>query len=524
VREGNRAGTLGQDYVDTVKHGLVFGLGSLANKLIGFLLIPLYTRVLSPAEYGLFALTSVTGSVVGILLNMGLSSSVFRCYYASSELEERKRVLATALFWSAGSGVLFVAALWMLSAPLSTLIFGSPTYRLFLQIIFATEALLAAQHVPFASFRARRQSARYSVLNAARFVVGASLNILFIVGLSMGILGLLLAGVINAALFLVVSLIMIRDQLTLAFSPATARRLLSFGLPLVPAMLASYVLFMADRYFLQRLASTAEVGLYSLGYSFGSLIQVLVVQPFQLIWLPAAFEVEKRPHSGQFFAGALTYLLLIAAWLASALSLLGREALVVMATPAFRSAYSVIPLVAFSYVAYGAHMVVSIGFYLRDKTLFIPAIVMTAACVNIGLNFALIPRHGMLGAAWATLLSYLLLAVMSGIMSQRLYPLRYEWGRLIKIAAVTGAVLLLGNLSPQGLLAAVAFKIGLLLLFPLALWLTGFFRIEEKAFASRLLRRALRTKIPQTAPQGQGPTPPSGSLDETAETNQKEDE
>jgi len=485
-------------YWETAKHALVFGLGSLGNKLIAFLLLPLYTSYLTTADYGVLAVLNAADALLTIVLHMGLSTSIFKFYYSDEEAESRRLIISTSLFWLVGIGVIVLIAALSLAHPLARVLLHTSAYAQHVRLLLAADAFTIVKIIPLCCFRARKQSAKYACFSLVEFLTTTALNILFVAYARMGILGILRASLITAIVFSVLGVVLCRADLTLSFSWARLKALLRYGLPLVPSLLSAYVLVQSDRFFLQRFVPMSDVGLYSLGYQFGMLINLLVVQPFQLVWLPTAFEMEHRPRARDFYQGMLTYILLLGSWFALGLSLLGKDVIALVTSKSFHSAYVVIPWVACSYVMYAGYMVVNIGIYLRSKTHYAMWIVGAAALFNLTLNLVLIPSFGILGAAAATLLSYTLLFVVAWQVNRRFFPLSYEWGRVAKLGAVAAVVFFVGqNIIWEGL-PAILVKVLLLILFWGLLLLSRFFNSNEIAMIQKvggsLVRRTFRTR------------------------------
>lgn len=476
-------------YLDTAKHALIFGLGNLGNRVLAFVLLPIYTSYLSTADYGLLAITAVTSSLLSIALTMGLSTSIFKEYFLDDAVDRRKTVVSTALLWLCASGFLVTVALWPLAPTLALVLFGTQKYALYLRLLLLTVPFAAIQSIPLAVFRAQRKSWQYAALSLASFSVGAMLNIYFVAFAGLGVLGILVASLITAVVFAATGILLCRHELVLSLSPSILTALLRYGLPLVPSTLGSFVLVQSDRYFLQHFSTMSSVGLYSLAYQFGVMINVLLVQPFQLIWLPTVFEARSRADAKQFYEGMLTHFVLFASWVALALSLLGREVIAWITTPAFHGAYKTIPWIAYAYVVYGGYMVVNIGIYLKSRTSYAIWILGGAACANVALNLLLIPPLGALGAALATLFSYIILFLLSWQVNRRIFALQYQWGRILKVVLVVLVLLGAGGFAPDNRVVSVFMKCVLLVAFWFLLVAVGFFTRDELVIVARSVRR-----------------------------------
>lgn len=467
------------------KHSLVYGMGGLFNAILGLILLPIYTRYLTPADYGILSLLLITLSVIGVVVNVGLGSAMFReVIYKGTE---RRTVQTTVLTFYAVEAVVAYALLYFAAPLLSELIFGTVAHVYPLRLLAGTALLGTVHTVLTASLRMRERSIPYSLLAAARLVVGGGLNIYFVAILQRGVEGLILAGLIQEAIFAVLNLFILFPDLSARISFDALRRLLVYGVPLIPFGIARLVMTSADRYFLQHLSTSTEVGLYSLGYNLGMVIN-LAVAAIQLAWPARMFEIAKEPGAETKFARMLTYYLVVMGFLALALSSLAREALVILATPSFYSAATVVPLIALSYLLYGAMYISNTGLETANKIKWMSPAIVFAAVLNLMLNYLWIPDYGMMGAAWATLLSYLALFGILLVVNLRQWFIRYEYIRIAKIIVAWGVVYFIGRWIPSDpLWRAVGLKVLLLAAFPLLLIVLRFLDSNERRVLGRFL-------------------------------------
>jgi len=491
------------------QHSIIYGLGVVVGQVVGFFLIPLYTRYLTPSDYGALEIFTATTAALSVVFVLGVTSALFRSYYLYDDAQKKRVVISTAfLFLTATSAILtllFVA----LAGSFSSLLFHSGEYTFHFRIIFLTLFCYTGVAIGLAVLMAREQPTRYALITISQAVISIALNIVFVVVLHKGVLGILEATLIAAAIIYLFLIAVLIRRAGFSFSRDELKRMLAFGLPLVPAGLSFWILTLADRYFLQFLSTPQELGLYSLGYKFGLVVSGLVVGPFLYAWSPFAFSIFKEKTAKQVYSRAFTYFVLVSILAALALSVLSREALSIMATSAFHDAYKVIPLIAVSYVLYGCFQILGVGFGLMAKTRYSALIVAVAAISNLGLNYLLIPDYGMMGAAWATFISYLALAALGFVVSRRFYAVNYEWGRVTKICIVA-AVIFAGSFFITDTYSAVhsyvvvgVFKLLALLTFPILLYLLRFYQPEEiqktreiiKAAPGYLRHRLLRRPV-----------------------------
>jgi len=473
------------------KHSLIYGLGVAASQVVGFFLLPLYTRYLTPTDYGVLEIFRVSQGILAIIFVMGLGSALFMSYFSYDDEQNRKTVVSTTLIFLTAISLCFTLILMTVASNFSSLFFDSAQYAFYFRIIFLTLFFDSAIMIPLAVFRAREESKKYAVISLARFLVAMGLNVFFIVVLERGVLGILESGLITAGLLYCILIPSIIRRTGFRFSRSDLKGMLSFGLPLVPAGLAAWIMTMADRYFLQFLSTPTELGLYSLGYKFGMVIQGLIVGPFSLAWAPFLWSTVKEKNAKEVYSSVLTYFSLVAVFVALGLSVLSQEVLLIMATPPFYGAYKVIPLIALSYVLYGGYFILAAGLSLEKKTKYLPFIVGAGAAMNLGLNYLLIPSYGMMGAAVATVISYLMLPIGSYFVSRHYYPIKYEWGRVAKVF-LAAVLVYAGSIFITNDSAIVAGVLKLLSLFgfPILLFVFRFFKPEEIQKTRKILRAA----------------------------------
>lgn len=474
---------------ETLSHFLIYGIGQISASAIGFLLIPLYTRCLEPGEYGTLALFALAFQLLVIFLGMGFYVALFRSYYDYDGKEQRKLVISTALITIFIGSVIGLSVVLVMASPLCRLLLGDLRYLGLFRLVFITAFLDTIRAVPMAVMRAQKRSRVFTIVSVSFFAVKLGLIILLVAFFRMGIAGVVLGG-FAASLTGVWCFVLIRDSLAPIFSLAEARKMLRFGLPLVPYDVCGIILTLSDRYFLKVFSTLAVVGVYSLGYQIARVIQILIEAPFGLIWSAMMFSVEKEPGADRFYTSALTYYAFVAMWVGLGVSCLAEDFLKIVANPSYWGAWRVVPLVCLSYVIFGSDRVTSIGLVLKRRTEYQALGMAVAAGLNLLLNYIFIPRYGMMGAVWATLISYCALVVLKFFWARRFYPVRVEWVRLGKIFF---AALLIYGLSRWIRVEAPGTSLlirgGLSLTFPCILALAGFYsRGEREAIALRIRR------------------------------------
>jgi O-antigen/teichoic acid export membrane protein len=315
-----------------------------------------------------------------------------------------------------------------------------------------------------------------------------------VVALDAGPLGVVVGNFVGTLLVYAALLGYRREQLGLQLDRALLWEMNRFGLPLVPSALFLWVTNFSDRFFLVTLADAEEVGLYSVGVRIASVL-TLVLTAFRTAWAPFAYSIEDDDEARRTYAYVLTYIVTITTWVATALGLLSPWLVDWIAAPAFSSSSRVVAPLAFSVVLFAGYVVMGIGLGRTRRTQFNWVVTGAAAIVNVSLNLVLIPRYGMMGAAVATVASYGTMFAGMTWWSQRIYPVDYQWRRLVVSAGTGVGLVVLGKLVDGGLAVALALSLA----YPLLLLVEGFYLpAERKAIRAQLARRA------RTAPRDVG--------------------
>ena len=467
-------------------HSGIYGIGLLVSSILGVLLLPLYTHYLTRADYGVIETLIAASAVLTILLRGGISSAFFRFYFDSQDPARRVTLVRTSFWFTMTSATAGLVAGLLLAEPISQLLFDNPNRA---SLIRAASIGLWAEmnYEQLASlFRVEERAVQFVAAAVANLLISVSATILLVVALNKGALGVLVGNFTGTLTVYLVLLAYRRYQLGLEFDRELLRRMQRFGLPLVPAGLAVWAVNFIDRFFLVKLSGQAETGLYSMAVRVSSVIYFLLIA-FRTAWPAFAFSIEDEREAKETYGYVLTYLSYVACWLSAALGLLSPWLVRILApsNSAFWPASRAVPLLAFGTAAFAAYTVVAIGISRIRLTQFNWVVTGSAAVLNIVLNAALIPSYGMMGAAIATVAAFVLMFLGASVYAQRVYPVPYQWRRVVMIAAVAVGLTVVGKLLHASLPAAIALAAA----FPFALAPLGFYLPEERARVRSLIVR-----------------------------------
>ncbi len=460
-------------------HTLIYGLGNYGIKVIGFLLIPLYTRFLTTGDYGIMALVSIYTQALFILVNMGQSTSLFRFYYDHDTQEGRDRVIASSL-WILMLFSLPIAAIPLLAPEMiAGWVLDDPAYWFLITIGTGTVLCKVLLRMPFQMMRAADESKKYAMWSIVRNGLTTFCAVVLVAFFYMKATGVVLAQFVGEFTMCLVLTWPALRAFKAGFHWQGIKDQLKYGLPLVPAGAAAFILDLTDRWFIKEYYSVDEVGIYALGYRFGE-IMTFVVTAFQLSWPQFIFRNQKEENAPQLYAHMATYYIAFLLFLWVGLSAFSNDLIHIMATPAFYAAATVVPIIGFALVLDGMTFMVKVGILITKKTYFRTITIFIAATVNIGLNYLFIPTYGMVGAAWATLGGFLVQVILTLLFSQRLYHVPFPW---MKIAWIMGGALvtffIATSVQFDSIAASMAFKSAVMPLYPLALLASGLFAPKD---------------------------------------------
>ncbi len=425
---------------------VVYGAGNVLTRLVTFFLLPLFTNVLSPEEYGLTTLLYVFLGFMNIVYHYGLDAAFMRYYSNANGSEAKRSLFPTALWLGAATSTILSIVILFSATSLSSLLLGSDSYGHLFRLAAAILLLDAVSHVPFALLRLEGRATHFVAIKFMNVMITLGMNIYFVVMKEMGLDGVFLSVAAASTATTLAVLAATARSIRLRFDKASVGPLLRFGLPFLPAGLATIAMESIDRYILASLTDAATVGIYSAGYKLGIFL-LLLTTAFQYAWQPFFLKAGDRPESKPLFSKVFTNFMVVAFFAWTALTLLLPEIIrlrlggVWLIGPAFQEAESIVPIILMAYMFQGAYLNFLPGIYFAEKTTYIAGITGISALINVAVNFALIPQFGMAGAAYATLAGHSAMAILTYFVSRRFFSVPYDWFRLLRLATATVAAL-----------------------------------------------------------------------------------
>jgi O-antigen/teichoic acid export membrane protein len=411
-----------------VRDAALYSVAQWLQRALGFLLIPIYTRVFSTADYGVLDLAAATVAFVAYLLQLGLKHAVTRYFNDSDDDEIRRAWFATALWAKVATYGPVAILLGFAARPIAAGLLGDESWTGLIRVALLSVATTGLWDYFLQLERMRFRARAYALLSISHLLLSLGLTLLLVLVYERGVAGIYEARATVDALMLAV--VATRNRAWIV-PPARGRigPLLAFGLPFLPNAVAYYVIEFSDRYILQWIRGPEELGLYAIAYKLASILN-LVGQGFAVAWDPYLWSVYRDPQGPArirlVFQG-FSVLLVIGATMIGAL---GPEVLAVVTPESFHAGAAFAPPLLAGVAFFFATTYFCVGIGVERRTIHRTWAGLTAAVVNISLNVLWIPGWGAHGAAAATLAAYLVYGLWVMRAAERLYPLGLQVGRL----------------------------------------------------------------------------------------------
>jgi O-antigen/teichoic acid export membrane protein len=425
-----------------VGHGGIYLLGSLLARAVSFIMLPIYTRCLTPSDYGVIELLTMILDLVGILVSVRIGQSIYRYYYKYDQDGDRREVLFTAYVSSMASSILGMLCVLLFANQLAAAFFGDVKLVGLLRLFSLSMVFHGLIETPMVMIRAQQRPWFYLTVSITKLVMMLGLNIYFVVYLRLHVEGVIYSGLISGGIMSLAMGGYLLKNTGLSFSMAKAKEMMLFSLPFMAVGALSFYLNFGDRYFLRLFGGgLAAVGIYSLGYKFGFLLTFIPGEPFSNVWDSEKFRIYRESSDPQaVYQRVFLVYSAVMAMVVLGLSLFGRNAIMVMANREYWPAADLIPFVCLAYMFNCMSGFANLGILVKERTIEITYGTMIAAVVITAGYFLLIPRYGAMGAAWATLLAFASRTIWIAIRSKKYYDMKLDWGRVIALLAFVGTV------------------------------------------------------------------------------------
>ncbi len=473
--------------------GASYSASSVISKLIAVALLPVYTRYLSPSDYGSAEVLLASVIVISIFVRFGIVEALMRFYYRFDEEKRRETAVKVSFTFLLVSTTLGAIVAAFFAGPLSELFLGRRETEL-MQIAVFGFWVFTNYELLLALFRLDERARDYFLTSLSNVLLTVALTVWLVVVEEQGAKGLLLGNFLGSAVLYLVLLYVQRRRIGFALDIDLLRPMLRFGVPTMPAEISIFSLNFIDRIILARSVGLAEAGLYSIAIKFSQVVTVFV-RAFQLAWPPLAYSIRDDEVARKVYALIVTYYVLVCTWLVVGLALLSRWLLRLLVAEQFFDAYKAIPLVAIGVSLYGLYLVLVVVMGRVGRTEYNFPVSGTATVANIALNLWLVPKYGIVGAGVALGLSYLVMLTLMYFVSRRYFMVPFQWLRLAHILVVATGIVALGVLAtPTAGATGLLLRVALIAAFPIVLYITGFLHSRERERLKGLVKSIASAK------------------------------
>jgi O-antigen/teichoic acid export membrane protein len=464
----------------TIKHTAVYSLGNISTKLVGLVLLPLYTTHLTTSEYGILSIIEITSQILIGMFTFNIPQAMIRWCATEKDKTKEKSIIFTTIFSVTLIAVFVVIALLPLNSQLSQLLFESGKFSNYFTLLVIWSFFSLINRVPASLIRLREKSVFFAVIMVSKFTIIMLLNIYFVAFADMGIEGIVWGQIIGEIYSLIITIPMMARNSHPKVNYKVFKEMLSYGWPLAFSAVSSLILASGDRYVLTYYLTFSSVGIYALAQKIASVINTFLLHSFQQGFLPIAFKMFNEQAPKRFFSKTLTYFTFILTITALGLSLFSREFIFAFTEEAYYSAYLIVPFIAFAQVIKGINFVLTIGFHHAKKTGVYALIIVGGMVLTVALNFLLIPFFEIYGAAIAMVISYTVMTIFTYYYSQKLYFIKFELGKVFLLLVLGIIFYLIGSSLPEmNKFLRAGIKLVLLISFPVALRIFNFYEEVE---------------------------------------------
>lgn len=486
----------------------IYGVSTIVGRFLNFLLVPFYTNVLLPSQYGIVATVYSYIAFMNIIYIYGMESAYFK-YASTKEIGNDREIFSTPFFSILITSLIFSSLIFLNSGRLAPIIEVPSQLHDIIKYSAIMLLLDSLAIIPFASLRLERKVKTFAAIKIINIVVNVTANVVLLLKFHAGVEGIFISGVIASAVTLILLLPEILGKLTIDFLGKLYRdkilrlytALLKFGLPYIPAGLAAMMVQVIDRPILLALTNESTVGIYQANYRLG-IFMMLVVSMYDYAWRPFFLTHASDHDAKRLFSRILTYFALFSSIIVLLVSLYINDLVKFhiyhghsIINPAYWSGLGIVPIILLGYLFNGIYVNLMVGIYIEKKTSHLPYITGIGAVINVVVNFLMIPKFGMFGAAWATFFAYAGMAVAIYLVSQKYYPIQYELGRLLKIGIALACTITIfsirDSLLPQ--MNEQIFKVAIFVSFFMILFLLRFPAEEELKFLGKKLKPQLKS-------------------------------
>lgn len=443
--------TISEKIKEAGKHGLIYGLGSIAQSAAGFFLLPLYAKYLLPHDYGVFSLIQMIGIVLGAIFYLGASSALPRSYFNYDDPEKRKKVFNTTLLLLATGALIQILIGALFSNIISKLVIGSAEYGHLIFINLVSSAIIFINTGFFIYLRLLRKSKIVVLMSIVNLLITISVVYYFLVFRQLGIAAPIYAILVSQCITSTFFIIYLRKSISLlSYLPNELSFQFKYGFPLAIASLAQMVTDWGDRVLLNNFLTTFDVGIYSFAVRIAMIYNVLIMLPFAMIWAPMMMEYKNDQNVREMFTRITFYYTLISVilivftnfFIADIFGLLAKNSV-------YNQSIGIVPYVMMGLFLYSLCNIFTAGILFEKKSSILVYIYLGWGIINILMNIIMIKNFHIMGAVITAIITRFGISFTALLISSKYFTFPFNILRYTKISISILLVLVSKNLLAQ---------------------------------------------------------------------------
>ena len=451
-----------------VKNTVIYTVGNVLTAISAFLLLPLYTKFMSVADFGITnSMQTVTGILI-IIITLALDRSLGRLYYDYTDEKGRRDFLGTIFFSLLSFGIIGTVICFLSKDLLNRLFPDIPFHPYFTYSILYTFILLIINYSQMIA-QVKQNSKQFMFISLSSVIITALCNIVIVAKLGEGALGFVKGTLIGSLIMIPIVLYYIHKSINYTFNFSILKMALIFSLPVLPSLLSSWILNLSDRVFIDNYFTKADVGIYSLGYKLASLITYISGALF-MAYNPLFFEIanrenmsteEKKEKLYKINSGVILIIGLIGLCILSGSDII----LKLFFKKEYLTSYHYISIFALSFIISQIGSLFNQMIYQNKKTQHVAAIIIICAGINIGLNYSLIPNFGVYFAAIDSLICNIIFFIAMYFLARKNFFIKTDW-KILGIILTAYIIIYLENqfLLSKELIISIPVKLVTILL------------------------------------------------------------
>ncbi len=418
------------------KQTLIYGTTTIVGRFLNFLLVPFYTNIFPPSEYGIITEIFAYIAMLNIFFSIGFESGYFK-FASTLEVGTPKENFTIPFITILLNSILLSSIIYSISGPISGLLAQNNQNLSFVHYSAFILFFDALALIPFAYLRLNNKATHFTTIKIINIVINVALNFILVLGFKMGLIAIFISNLAASIVTFILLLPIVLKNISWKYNSKLFDELWRFSIPYIPAGIASVMVQVVSRPIMRILTNEANVGIFQANFRLG-IFMMLIVAMFEYAWRPFFLNNAKEPNAKEIFSkvmtvfvGFATIVLIVITFFVDDLIKIPLPVRGHIIGEKYWGGVYIVPIILFSYLFNGIYINLMAGIYIEKKTRYLPFITGLGAAINVGFNFLLIPMYGLYGAAFATFFSYLSMAIYIYIVSQKFYPVSYELKKVL---------------------------------------------------------------------------------------------